>query len=544
MFVLGINGGFRPGYQDISACLLRDGQVIGAVEEERLNRIKHAPGMLPSKAVQWLLNKEGISLADIDLVATHGESFGPGFESLLKAWFRFRWGHSPPVLRVHHHLAHAAGAYYGSGFDEAMILTVDNSGDGLSAQTAVGSKGKIELLRQYKRPQSLGLFYSMMTQFCGFQRDRDEYKLMGLSAYGQPDYDLSFVLKVGSGSYKLNEDYLVEIKQGQSQPHIELPLFSDRLAKALRLQPRLPHQPLSKQHKNLASSCQFQLEKALVEIVTELYRRTNKTKLCLSGGVALNCLANQKLAELDFIEDIYVQPSSSDAGISLGAGWLAGLELGKEPVAPGHTCFGPSYTDGEIFKELKACGIPFKKLDNISAGAAQEILKGKIIGWFQGAMEFGPRALGCRSVLADVFDPGMKDKINQKVKFREAFRPFGPSVLAEDKEAILDSPLKDLPYMTVTAHMRESCIKKLPAVAHADGTTRPQTVGKEGNPLYYRLLQEIKKQKGLGALLNTSFNRNHEPIVCSPKEALACFYGCGMDSLIIGSFLVEKRLYF
>ena len=543
MLVLGINSAFRHGYHDCAASLIRNGRVVYAIEEERLNRIKHAPGQLPERAVQWILDKEGISLRDIDLVGTHGRTFGGGFESLLKSYFQFRWGTCPPILRVQHHLAHSAGAYYSSGFDEAMILTVDNSGDGVSTQTAVGSQGKISVLQQYKRPQSLGLFYSMMTQFCGFQRDQDEYKLMGLSAYGRPDYDLSCVLAIGSGSYELNEDYLVGIKPGQSQPHRQLPLFSEKLAQKLHLQPRAPHQPIEESYKNLASSSQAFLEKALLEIVTDLHQKTKMTKLCLSGGVALNCLANQKLAELDFIEDVYVQPSASDAGISLGAGWLAGLELGDKPVPPGHTCFGPAYTDGEILTELKACGISFKKTDKPEETAAQEILKGNITGWFQGAMEFGPRALGCRSVLASAFDPGMKDKINKKVKFREEFRPFGPSLLLEDKNEILDSPLKTLPFMTINAKVKKPWgAGRLPAVTHYDGTTRPQTVEGEWNSVYRKLLEEIKKQQGKGIVLNTSFNRNHEPIVCSPKEALACFFACGMDSLIIGSFFVEKNL--
>ena len=541
MLALGINGGFRPGYQDVSAALLRDGKAARAVEEERLNRIKYAPGQMPEKAIQWILKKENLSLRDISLVGAHGATFGAEFELRLKKYLQFRFGYSPPILRVHHHLAHAASAYYASGFKEAAILTADSSGDGVSTQTAVGSRGKIRILKQYKRPQSLGLFYSMMTQFCGFQKDSDEYKLMGLSACGKPDhYDLDFILAVRKGGYELDESFLSEIKPGGPQPSKQEPLFSGKLAKALKMEPRRREQPIAEKYKNLAASAQRQLEKALVEIVSDLRRETKMKNLCLAGGVALNCLANQKLAELDFIENLYVQPASSDAGVSLGAAYLAGLELGDRPLRMESAYLGPSYSNSEIFNDLKACQASFKELGDPEITAAGKILSGEIIGWHQGAMEFGPRALGARSILASPFDRDMKSKINAKVKFRESFRPFGPSLLIEDKEEILESPLKSLPYMTVTAHVKSAWKKQLPAVTHDDGTTRPQTVERDQNPRYWNLLRAIKKEKGIGAALNTSFNKNHEPIVNTPKEALASFFSSGMDAALIGDFLVEK----
>ena len=541
MIALGINGGFRASYQDSSATLIRDGQIVCAVEEERFNRIKYAPGQIPEKSIEWILEKENISLKDVDRLGTHGVTFGPEFENRLKEYFKFRFKYIPPILRVHHHLAHSASSYYASGFDSAVILTVDNSGDGISTQVAVGEKGKIKVLRQYKRPQSLGLFYSMITQFCGFQRDSEEYKLMGLSAYGQPSYDLDFLLSVGGGAYRLNEDYIAPIKEKKPQPHKQSPLFNDKLIKALQLEPRGIREPLTKEYKNLANSAQFQLEKALKEMVTQFCRETKINKLCLAGGVALNCLANQKLAELDFIEDVYVQPASSDAGISLGSAYLASLDLGDKPSPMKSVYLGPSWTEERIFKELKACSVSFKELKDLSL-IAQRILKGDIVAWFQGGMEFGPRALGARSILADPFNKNMKERLNSTVKFRENFRPFGPSLLQEDKKDILKSPLKELPYMTITADVRENFRGRLPAISHEDGTSRPQTVCKKQNPLYYKLLQELKRERGRGILLNTSFNKNYEPIVNSPKEALASFFSCGLDLLVIGNFIVEKDL--
>ena len=540
MLVLGINGGFCPGYQDTSAVLIQNGKVLCAVEEERFNRIKYSPGQIPERSIQWILERERLSIQDINLIGTHGVTFGQEFEQRLKNYFYFRFKHSPAILKVHHHLAHSASTYYASGFSTAMILTVDNSGDGISTQTAIGSNGKIKILKQYKRPQSLGLFYSMMTQFCGFLKDSDEYKLMGLSAYGKPIYDLNFLLSVKKGGYELNEDYLSGIKPGQPQPSKQEALFSNQLIKRLNFEPRRPEKPITEDYKNLSASTQQQLEKALIEIVTDLYNETKIKNLCLAGGVALNCLANQKLAQLDFIENIYIQPASSDAGISLGGAYLAALELGDKTVPMGDVYLGPSYSDSYIFKELESCGISFKKLKDPAITAVEKILKGNIVGWHQGAMEFGPRALGARSILADPFDKNMKDKVNSKVKFRESFRPFGPSLLCEDKEEILESPLKELPFMTITANVKEPWKTALASITHRDGTTRPQTCDKKQNLLYWSLLKAMKNEKGRGVVLNTSFNQNHEPIINSPKEALAGFFSSGMDCVIIGSFLIEK----
>jgi len=538
MLVLGINGGFRSGYQDASAVLMRDGKILLACEEERLNRIKYSPGQLPEKSIQWILDKAKISIQNIDLVGTHGSTFGDEFEKRVKNYFQFRFHHSPPLLRVSHHLAHSASSYYASGFPSAMILTMDNSGDGISTQTAIGLKGEIKVLQQYKRPQSLGLFYSMMTQFCGFRKDSDEYKLMGLSAYGKPKYDLDPILTVNKGCYELKEDFIVSIKTREQQPQKQEPLFADKLAGYLKLQPRKPTDPITQDYKDLASSTQYQLEKTIIELVTNLYEKTKLDHLCLAGGVALNCLANQKLAELDFIKKIYIQPASSDAGISLGSAYLGSLK--DKPLAMDTPFLGCSYSNSEIFKELKNCGVAFKETDNPEEVGAEKLSENKIVAWHQGAMEFGPRALGNRSILANPFDKEAKDKVNSKIKFRESFRPFGVSVLDEDKLALLDSPLQELPFMTITSKVKTAFPRDLSSITHSNGTTRPQTVTRSQNESYWNLLKNFKKKTGYGALLNTSFNKNLEPIVNTPKEALATFYSSGIDILIIGNFIIEK----
>ena len=541
MLVLGINGGFRPGYQDTSAVLVKDGKAVCAVEEERFTRIKHSPGQIPEKAIHWILRQKNISIQDIDLIASHGITFGEEFETRLKKYFQYYFKKCPPIFRVHHHLAHSASAYYASGFEKSMIITVDNSGDGISTQTAVGLNGKIKILKKWNRPQSLGLFYSMMTQFCGFRKDTDEYKLMGLSAYGDPQrYDLDKILSIHQGNYELNEDCLSGIKPGQAQPHKQETLFSDQLVKILKLEPRSPGEQIKTAYKDLSASSQKYLEQALMEIVTDLHQTTQIKNLCLAGGVALNCLANQKLAELSFIDNIYIQPASSDAGVSLGSAYLGSLEIGDTPQ-PMEDCYlGPFFDNSLILDTLKLCQASFEFVEEPEKETAQLIANGKVVGWFQGAMEFGPRALGSRSILANPFEKNMKDILNSKIKFREEFRPFGPSLLIEEKSRILQSPLKELPYMTVTSHVQSAWKNQLGSITHKDETTRPQTVSQKNNPLFWKCLNEVKKLLGAGVVVNTSFNRNHEPIVNTPKEALAGFYGSGMDALVMGNFLLKK----
>ena len=405
MLILGINGGFRPGYQDTSATLCEDGKILHAVEEERLIRVKHAPGQIPEKSIRWILKKGNISFHEIDLIASHGISFGKEFEERLRKYFLFYFKSCPPIFRVHHHLAHAASAYYASGFPSSMIITVDNSGDGVSTQTAIGQGESIKVLEQWKRPQSLGLFYSMITQFCGFQRDTDEYKLMGLSAYGKPHYMeiLSKVLQIKKGCYELDESYLFGLKPGQPQPHRQEALFSQKLSKILKLEPRSPYEPLNQNYTDLAASAQKLLEIALIELVSGLHKKTGLRNLSLAGGVALNCLANQKLAELDFIDNIYIQPASSDAGVSLGAAYLGSLELGYVPKPLESIYLGPSFSNSEVFDALKLCQASFISVDTPGEAAAEEVASGKVVGWFQGIYGVWPQSLGCEKHFSQPF---------------------------------------------------------------------------------------------------------------------------------------------
>jgi carbamoyltransferase len=540
-YVLGINGGIRPGYQDIAAVLMCNEKVIAAIEEERLNRIKHTSGHLPILAIKEVLCIGKIGIQDISVVAFHGSTWHDSIIDVLKDHFVTYFGYCPPISRYHHHHCHAASAYYPSGFNEALIITVDGSGDGISTQIAVGSNHHIQVIKQYERPQSLGMFYSMFTQLCGFVRDADEYKLMGLAAYGNPnEYPLEDVLKVDEDGYYLDENYMVKIIRGQSSTTRYEMLYSEKLISKINTKRRV-EKNITNAYKNIAAAAQLQLEKSLLALVKKYVAETGIKNVCMAGGVALNCLANQKIESLTIVEALFIQPASSDAGISLGAAYLASVDLGiKDFEKQMHTFYGNEFSDEEIKEVLERCNLNFTKEENLITSAATQLAENKVIGWFHGRMEFGPRALGNRGILANPAAPGIQQVVNNKIKFREGFRPFGASVLEEDFHLYFDAKCMDAPFMTKVFNVKDNYQNLLSGVTHVDGTCRVQTINREQNQLYYQLLLACKKLTGHGVLLNTSFNLNHEPIVNTPREAIASFFASGMDALYIGDYCIKK----
>ena len=541
---LGINGGVRPGYQDIAAVLMRDGKVLAAIEEERLTRVKHLAGQLPILSVKEVLKIVGIEMKDVSVLAFHGSSWHAGIEDVLKNHFENNFGYCPPVKRYHHHDCHAASAFYASGFEEALLITVDGSGDGVSTQISVGRKNQIELLHREHRPQSLGMYYSMFTQLCGFTRDADEYKLMGLAAYGDASkFNLDDVLKITETGYHFNEQYMVNIPAGQPSPSRHEMLFNEKLLEKTGLK-RRHEKTITQPYKDLAAAAQRQLEKALVQLVKKYIHETGIRKVCLAGGVALNCLANQKIEMLDEVEELFIQPAANDTGISLGAAYLASIEAGvtyfKKQT---QTFFGNEFSNEAIGEILERCNLKYQKLkqEQLIQQAAQSLAENKVIGWFHGRMEFGPRALGNRSILANPAAPGIQQTVNHKIKFREGFRPFGASVLEEDFHNYFEAKCNDAPYMTKVFNVKKEFQNSMEGVTHADRTCRVQTVNREQNALYYDLLQAFRKLTGHGVLLNTSFNLNHEPIVCTPREAIASFYASGLDELYAGECYIRKK---
>ncbi|MFN8297497.1 MAG: carbamoyltransferase C-terminal domain-containing protein [Chitinophagales bacterium] len=540
MIVLGINGGFRLGYQDVSAVLVQDGTVVAAVEEERLSRIKHAPGQLPFKAINEVLRIAGLQYGDIQAVATHGATWGTEWPQRVSDYLRFNFGSCPPLHVYHHHDCHAASAYYASGLAESMVLTIDSSGDGVSLQLAIGRAGQLHIEQRIERPDSLGIFYSLVTQFCGFTRDADEYKLMGLSSYGNRQaYDFSDIITYTNGSLKLNQSYIKAIAPGAPQSTRYEQMFNAKLVDKFGA-PRLPGAAITPVYRDIAASAQQHLEELLVAIVTDFHKKTGLRNLCLAGGVALNCAANQKLANLPFIDNIYIQPASSDAGVSLGAAYLATADAGINCQPMPDVYLGAEYQQQEILQLLDVQQQRYVVSTDVASQAAQLLADGGILGWFSGRAEFGPRALGSRSILACAQNQEVKQTVNRKVKFRESFRPFCPSVLEEDKARYFNGKPHLAPYMTINFNANEVAKDELPGIVHVDGTARLQTVNRHTSLMYYSLLQQVKELTGHGVLLNTSFNRSNEPMVYSPLDAVATFHSTGLDALVLGDILLLK----
>lgn len=539
MKIIGTNGGLRAGYQDISSVYLDSAQLY-AIEEERLNRVKHSPGKLPDKSLLWLLEKTQNSINDIDLIATHGSTWHSEYPQQLGGYYKSQLGHCPELEIWHHHQAHAASAFYASGLESSLVVTMDSSGDGSSTQVWSFDKDNSKKLEDYRRPQSLGLFYSLITQLCGFTRDQDEYKLMGLSSYGDSQvFDLDELLTWDSNRYIFDESFLVNLPDGAPQPSQQMPLYSDKLTRKLG-PARPPTAPITKREKDLAASAQKKLEDIVLKLIDTWLDKTGHKNICLAGGVALNCVMNQKIMNHPKVQDFFVQPASSDSGISLGAAYLSAKKHGRPLPTFKHTFLGRDWENNEIQKQLNNLGLRFHSCSYPDEQAAQLVADGKVVGWFQGADEFGPRALGARSILANPCLPGIQEVVNNKIKFREAFRPFCPSVIEEDKKKYFIGDKDQSPYMTITYDVNEYGKTQLPGTTHVDGTARIQTVSTKQSEIYANYLYQLKKITGHGVSLNTSFNRSHEPIASNVRDAVSIFFGSGLDALIIGQFILTK----
>lgn len=539
MYVLGINGGVRLGYQDIAACLMHNGRVCYAIEEERLNRIKFSPGQIPELSIKECLKQEGISIREVDFIASHGITWGKEYADKLKDYFVYNFGYCPPIEFVHHHDAHAASTFWGSGFDKAMIVSYDSSGDGVSTQLSVGDGSDIKLIKRYSRPNSLGIFYTMMTQFCGFRRDSDEYKLMGLSAYGNKTaHSFDNILHFNNGEYELNEEFLKTIAPGASQPTKQEMIFSDKLIKLLG-EKRIHGSEISKKYMDIAASAQHHLENVIIQLIEDFHKRTGLRKICLSGGVALNCLVNQKIMNLDFIDDIYVTPAAGDAGVAKGAAMIVSNKNGYKPLPINSALLGNSFTNNDIEEILKSINVKYEKCLDVADYAAKLVAGNALVGWFQDRMEFGPRALGARSIIANPAMPDVKNVINKKIKFRESFRPFCPSVTIEDHKKYFIGKASKVPFMNITYEVAENVKNIIHGAVHIDGTARIQTVDKHHSK-FYNLIKNFESYSGFPVVVNTSFNTNNEPIVCTPYDAIACFYRSGLDALVVGDYVLKK----
>jgi carbamoyltransferase len=537
MFLLGISGGVLAGNQDAAACLLRDGRIVAAVEEERLLGIKHANGRLPKRAIEHCLARAGIGIREVAAVGFPGITW-TGFDTTLRDYLALHFGHAPEVRLFDHHHAHAASSYCFSGLEDALVLTLDFSGDRTCTALFHARASQIEAVLRIGRPNSLGLFYSMLTQYLGFEKDDEEYKVMGLASYGEPRFDLSPILRPEGETYALDPAFV----RSALRPELPAPSKQEALFAPLPL-PR-PHrvsgEKLEPYHMDVAASAQRALEEAVLNLLRHAAAKSPSRNLCLAGGVALNCVMNRRIRESGLFDAVFVPPHVSDAGLSLGCAALLSLkEQGIRPEPIASCAWGPSYSDDEIVKTLERCSLRGERPEDLCAAVAQDLADGRIVGWFQGGLEFGPRALGQRSILADPRRADMKERVNQAVKFREGFRPFAPSCLEERAADYFAGAVRS-PYMALTFDVRPEQRSRVPAITHVDGSARVQTVARAESPLFHRLIAEFERRTGVPMLLNTSLNVRGQPIVADPRAALGLFYSTGLGGLALGPYYLRK----
>ena len=588
MYILGLSA----FYHDSAAVLLKDGGIVAAAQEERFSRKKH-DSSFPDRAVKYCLAQAQIKPQDLDHIVFYDKPFIK-FERLLLTYLSYApkgirsfLSAMPPwikqklfirtfiedklqaegkILFCEHHLSHAASAFYPSPFKEAAVLTIDGVGEWATASYGQGQANKLDLESEIIFPHSLGLLYSAFTYYIGFRVNSGEYKLMGLAPYGEPKYsDLikkELIDIKEDGSFRLNMKYFNYCAG--------LTMTSRKFHKLFGGRPRIPDKErLEQRHMDLAASAQAVTEEVVLKMAKNIRRKTGQANLCLAGGVGLNCVANGKVLKQGIFDNLWIQPAAGDAGGALGAAYLIWYDYLKNERIPldnkdsmKASLLGPQFSDRQIEDYLKENDIVYEKLekDKLTAAVARIIAGENVLGWFQGRMEYGPRALGNRSILGDPRSAKMQRLINLKIKFRESFRPFAPAVLAEYSGQYFDLD-KESPYMLLVAPVHQKKVLALtkkeeslfgidklgvkrsdiPAVTHVDYSARVQTVKRDDNALYYDMINEFYKITGCPLVINTSFNVRGEPIVCEPKEAYNCFMRTNMDYLVIGSFLLDKK---
>ena len=591
-YILGISA----FYHDSAAAVLCNGEIIAAAQEERFTR-KKADASFPIEAIKFCLNYAGIKISDINeivfydkpilkfdrILASYLHTAPLGIRSFLKAiplWLREKlWiedqikkdlMYEKDILFTQHHQSHAASAFYPSPFNEAAILTVDGAGEWATTAVSLGNGNKLDILETLEFPHSLGLLYSAFTYYCGFKVNSGEYKLMGLAPYGKPIYKekiLNNLVQVNTdGSISLNLKFFNFISG--------LKMINKKFCKLFGMPPRRPEEPLTQFYMDIAASIQEITNEIIVAMAKHAKELTGCKNLCFAGGVALNCSANNVLAKSGIFENIFIQPAAGDAGGALGAALYVHYALhgnirnpqNNNDVIPQLPGLGPDFSPEEIEKLLKHYGLNYKKMsdDDLYKYCAEKLNDQQIIGWFQGRMEFGPRALGYRSIIADPRSADMQKKMNLKIKFRESFRPFAPAVMEDFADEYFDIPSSSkylTPYMLTTTQILRKHLKNVEsfdstenkisllgidrstinAVTHLDGSARVQVVREKDNPKFYKLLREFYRQTKMPMVVNTSFNVRGEPIVCTPQDALYCFFASNIDILVLECFILEKR---
>jgi carbamoyltransferase len=578
MYILGINA----YHGNASAAIIADGRLIAAVEEERFNRVKYAAGF-PSAAIRYCLDAAGITLREVDHIAIPRNPWArlgtkllyalrmPSFAGeRIKVMGRFAgipealakaFDVSPREIRasyhrIEHHQAHLASAFFVSPFDQAALLSADGLGDFASTMWGAGHGNRMYIDGSIAFPHSLGMYYTAVSQYLGFRKFGDEYKVMGLAAYGEPAYmdEFRHIVRNKRGvAFRLGLKYFKHHRTGPEMTWRDADktpvlgaMFSNYMAQ--RLGPaRDPAAPVEKVHRDCAASLQARLEEVLFQMLRALHARTKQNAVCLAGGVAFNCLANGKIFDKTPFKQIFVQPAAGDAGLAVGAAYFVHHQILGQPrsFVMENAYWGPGYSHAQIRAAVAASRLQSEGLEIsehhekvIATEAAKEIAAGRIVGWFQGRAEWGPRALGNRSIVADPRRPDMKDILNARIKHREMFRPFAPSILAESTGEYFEKSYPS-PFMTQAYSVRPEKREVIPAPTHVDGTGRLQTVTYGANPRYWGLIREFANLTGVPVVLNTSFNDN-EPIVCRPEEAIDCFLRTKMDALVLGDVLIRR----
>jgi len=576
MYILGLNA----YHGDSAACIFKDGELIAAIEEERIRRVKHWAGF-PSESIKLCLGECGIGIEDVDFITisrdpsanvykkiTHSIKNIVSFKSLkdrientrkvsslkveLASIFNINEDKiKAEVVNVEHHRAHMATAFFASPFEESAVLSIDGFGDFTSTMIGTGKNDKIEVLDSVIYPHSVGVFYTAFTQYLGFENYGDEYKVMGLSPYGKPtlvEKVKDVILFKNNGLFEINKKYFKHPKEGVSmswesgEPFIEN-IFSDYMVEVFG-KARLKDEEITQFHKDLASSIQKVTEELIFHILNHLQRKTGIKNICIAGGVAQNSVANGKILDNTTFENMYIPPAGHDAGTAIGSAlWLYNHIQGNDRIDPmQHSFFGSQFSDEEIEDFLKLENIEYKSYNDkeLNDKVSDCLINAGVVGWFQGKAEFGPRALGHRSILADPTRDDAKEILNLKIKRREAFRPFAPSILREHVAEYFEK-VDNVPFMEKVFQIKESKRELLSAVTHVDGSGRLQTVDKNIEPKYYGLIHAFYQKSGVPILLNTSFNEN-EPIVNTPAEAYACFSRTKMDMIVMGNIVIERKM--
>lgn len=543
--ILGINGGTRPGNQDSSATIVKDGKIVACVEEERFTRIKHAPGVLPEHAIKFCLQEAKVSIKEIDYVVFAGATYD-NMKQILSNFFNLKFRYCPKIYLIDHHLAHASSAFYTSGFEDSFIITADLSGDSRSTVLFYADKTGIREINSYSKPNSIGLFYATITQYLGFKYDNDECKTMALAGFKSKENNIiNDFLQIKNNNYIVNTKYLVDgIIPGKTNPSRQEPLFSKYFINRLKTKARFENEKIGSFYLSVAKTTQKQLEQAYLILIKQLKNSKYKSKnLCLAGGVSLNAQLNLKIASSNEFDSIFIPPCAGDNGLSLGGAlYVANKYKSLYPERLKSAYLGQGFSNKEIKEELDRLKLKYKFFNNIQEIVAKKLADNKIGAIFQGKMEFGPRALGARSILANPKNKKIKDILNKNFKQRENFQPFAPSVLKGEEQNYFDFPKTsaDYDFMIINVKVKQENKKNIISAIHLDDTARVQIVDEKTNPYFYKVIEYFGKITNTKVVLNTSLNKRGMPIARTPNDALNVFFTTPMDFIALENYLIEK----